>query len=497
MFILVLVAVFPYMNEIAGKGIGPEVLGKLIFYASGRVFLMALPVAILASSLMAFGSLGEKNELAAMKSSGINLMKLMRSTLGFAIILTLFSLWFSFEIVPRANLKFFALFYDITRKKAELAIQPGFFYDGIDDYVIRVSDKNTETGTLFDVMIYNHTDSRANPDIIHADSARMFLKGSVMRMVFYHGYRYEDVKPEAGQPDKFTHSRTYFDSLYYRFVLEGFELERTDESQFKHQIVLRKAQLNVAIDSLQGLEVKQKKNHLRQVGRYNRIDTFFTEPGASLASVKPKSQKDRKNKSARQTAKHRTDSLRQIYLGDYRPYVSIELDSNQQLIDCFDLSAPRQQIDIYNRSITSAKAAKNYVDYMIKKDKDQALSQIRYGYESQQRNSLPFNSIVFMLIGASLGAIIRRGGIGPPAIVSVIIFIAFYFLTTWGRKMAHQFVVPIWAGAWISILVFSPIALYVLIQATAETSLFNESFWQMQRDRIISLIRRIRGEKSA
>ena len=160
MFILVLMAVYPYMQDIIGKGIGPGLLGKLDFYATGKVFLMALPVGILAAALMTFGGLGENNELAAIKSSGISLVKMMRATVLFGLILTGFSMWFSFEVVPRANLKFYSLYYDLQRKKADVAITPGYFYSDIDNYIIRVTDKHPNNGTMYEVMIYNHSEGR-------------------------------------------------------------------------------------------------------------------------------------------------------------------------------------------------------------------------------------------------------------------------------------------------------------------------------------------------
>ncbi|MEO1452134.1 MAG: LptF/LptG family permease, partial [Bacteroidota bacterium] len=178
LFLLVMQFMSLYMHEIFGKGLDPTILLKLFYYASGRLLLIAMPIGVLAGALITFGNLGEYYELASMKSCGISLFKIMRSVVVFIAIITGLSLWFSFDVIPKANLKFFSLLYDIQRKKADVAIKPGHFYRDIDGYVIRVSDKNLDTGTLYDVTIYNHQENRGNNDIFMADSARMKLRGN-------------------------------------------------------------------------------------------------------------------------------------------------------------------------------------------------------------------------------------------------------------------------------------------------------------------------------
>lgn len=449
LFILVMQFMSLYIQEIMGKGIGPEILGKLFYYAGGRLILSALPVAILAAALMTFGNMGEHNELAAIKSCGISLFKIMRSGLILVMLLTSFSLWFSFEIIPRANLKFFSLYYDVQRKKADVAITPGHFYGDIDGYVIRVSDKNTATGTLYDVLIYNHTENRGNNDVILADSARMGLRGNQMFMVLYQGARYEEYQLKSGDGKQtFPFGRTYFDSLYYAFTLEGFELDRTDERQFRHQITLPMHRLAEALDSLQVLEDDYIHKSLLQLHRYTKIDTSFLQ--------------------------YRQDSTRAGL-----PIAVVGMGQGDSLMACYATDDP---VDHLSRALVNARAVRSYVEFMVKKRQDQEESQRRYAYEYNFRYALPFNCIVFFLIGASLGAIIRKGGLGPPALVSIVFFLIFYVLTTYGKKFAKEGVIDPWVGAWLSVLVCAPVALYFTYQATMDASLFNESTWLMFRD---------------
>ncbi|MEL6633724.1 MAG: LptF/LptG family permease [Bacteroidota bacterium] len=468
MFILVLMAVYPYLQDILGKGIGPGLLGKLVFYATGKVILMALPVAILAAALMTFGGLGENNELASIKSSGISLTKLMRAAVIFSFILAGVSMWFSFEVVPRANLKFYSLYYDLQRKKADVAITPGYFYSDIDNYIIRVTDKHPVNGTMYEVMIYNHSEGRGNNDIILADSARMALVGQSMRMTLYSGARYEEIKPSPDDPQNHPHGRTYFDSLIYRFELKGFELDRTDESQFRHQVVMPQGQLVAAIDSLVRNRDKIRTKNFNQLGRYNKVDTMFLSYG-------------------RDTIERKINLVLE----------SVELDSIQDIVPCFpDIPAK----DIYQRALVNIRAAKSYAEFMIKKTADQQEFRNNYNFEYYQRLALPFNCIVFMLIGISLGAIIRKGGLGIPALISVLFFLVFYLTLTYGKKFSKEAVLDPWLGAWLSVVLFSPIAIYFTVQASLETSLFNESFYQMVVDNIQTwfrkAFRRITGQNN-
>ncbi|MEM7654785.1 MAG: LptF/LptG family permease [Bacteroidota bacterium] len=450
LFILVMQFMSLYMNEITNKGLPPEVFGKLFFYASGRLVLTALPVALMAGALMAFGNMGEHNELAAIKSCGISLLKIMRSVMWVSVLLTAFSLWVSFDIIPQANLKFFSLLYDVQRKKPDVAIKPGHFYSDIDGYVIRVSDKDNQSGTLYDIRIYNHTENRGNNDVVVADSARMTLQNGVLRMTLYQGIRYEDYRAENEKPNNKPHGRTYFDSLYYRFPLEGFDLSRTDESLFRHQITLTYDKLVDAIDSLDVVERNYVRKATKQLGRYNKVDSSFFY--------------------------YTRDTL-----GTLSTLIAKKMEPEDNILLCYEMEYPEEAV---GRAITNARAIKSYTEFMIKKQEDQQKAENRYNYEFHFRYALPFNCMVFILIGIAFGAIIRKGGLGPSALISLTLFMAFYILTTYGKKFAKEGVIAPWLGAWLSVIVFAPLALILIYQATMDAKLLSESFWASIRDRM-------------
>jgi len=456
-FILVMQFMALYMNEIFGKGLSGWVLLQLFGYAAGRIVITAMPVAVLAGALMTYGSMGEHYELAAIKSCGISLFKAMRSVLVFAFLLTAFSFWFSFDVVPKANLKFFSLYYDVQRKKPNVAIKPGYFYSDIDGYVLRVSDKNNETGKLYDVVLYNHTENRGNVDVILADSARTYLnkQESALHMVMYNGARHQEYKPEQGKPDKFSLGRTYFDSLYFRFSLQGFDLSRTDEKQFRHQIILPRRELVSAMDSLVELKSQTRAKFFDQLSRYTRIDSAFLDyqPVDSLAKNSP---------------------VANLYMDD-------------DFFTCFRNEYPVQEY--ISTAIVDARAVKSYIEFMRKKKEDEEKTQRKYAYEYYVRHSIPINCLLFMLIGASLGAIIRKGGLGFPAIISIFLFVVFYILITWGKKLAQEGILDPLVGAGLPVIVFGPIAAVLTLQATRDAKLLDESFWLMVRDGISERLR--------
>ena len=465
LFILVVQFMSLYMHEIAGKGVGVGIMGKLFFYAGGRLALTAMPIAILTAGLMTYGSMGEHYELASIKSSGISLIRLMTPSVLFATALMLATLWLSFEIIPLSNLKFYSLLYDVSRKKPEMALVPGHFYSDIEGYVIRVSDKDRESGMLYDVMIYDHTANRGAINVTLADSALAEMEGTgaVLKMTLYSGTRHEEYQPQSGAKNTFPYGRTYFDSLYYAFGLQGFSLDRTEEKHFKHQITMSRKKLVTAIDSIQVKLIKDRKHHINQLGRHNEIDTLFNNFG-----VEP-----------------------HISLYETQAYL---LDGGQTMWNC----VPTDQKDnMIERALSDIRSIKNYLDYLVKKSSDDQKQLRKYQYELHNRYSMPINCLLFMMIGVSVGAIVRKGGLGMPSLISTLLFFVFYILITQGKKLSKEGTIEPWAGAWLPIMIFLPIAVYVTYQAANDAKLFDESVWGMNRDRLRNFISRFIPSKKS
>ncbi|MEM8899886.1 MAG: LptF/LptG family permease [Bacteroidota bacterium] len=513
LFILVMQFMSLYMNEIFGKGLGGGVILQLFIFAAGRLAITAMPVAILAGALMTYGSMGEHYELAAIKSGGISIFKTMRPLILLALMLTGISLWFSFDLIPRANLKFFSLLYDVQRKKPDVAIKPGYFYSDIDGYIIRVSDKNLDNGRLYDVMIYDHTENRGNVNIMMADSATTSMEGGgqIMKMVLYSGSRHEDYRPESGKPDTYRHGRTYFDSLYYKFNLSGFDLDRTDENQFKHQITLVKDDLKLAIDSLTDLNEENLAKHIVQVGRYTKVDTVFLKPGIYQRGT-------RKNKDSTESdslSSDNSDLLKLEKMGekvDKKPINVEDLEKGKPIIgqgqfdkanyvydtlavDTIHLSEggilaskiegnDSDALELLNKALVNVRSVQSYLEFLMRKKDDEGTIYRKYLYEYYSRHAIPLNCLLFMLIGSSLGAIIRKGGLGVPSLISIIFFLAFYVMITQGKKLSRADVLDPLIGAFLPVIIFAPIAIYVTYQATNDSRLLDEGSWAWVRDKI-------------
>lgn len=453
LFLLVILFIANYRNEILGRDISGWIFFKLFFFAAGRMVITAMPIGIVTAALMTYGSLGEHHELAAIKASGVSLLKAMRFAIILGISLTVLSMWAAFEIFPQSNLKFFALLHDVKQKKPEMAIVPGYFYDGLDDYIIRVSGNDPDKGRLYDVMVYNHSERRGNVDLIIADSARARILGhnQWLEMVLYSGTRNQEFKEEERK--KYPLGRMEFDSLQYRFKMEGFGLGNTDESQFKHQIILRRAGLITALDSLKDNYRNSSKKYIKQIARYTQIDSGFTS--------------------------YQPDSLAATSLMADKYFLP-----GDNVLDCFRDDDKVNPSELLNRAVTDIRAVRSYISFMQRQQAGDSKLIRRYAYEFYSRHTLPINCIIFMVMGASLGAIVRRGGLGFPAIISVIFFVSYYVLVTQGRKLSQEDVISPLMGAAFPLFFFIPIAIIVSIQATLDAKVFSESFWSTEKLRL-------------
>ena len=452
LFLLVMQFMAIYMEDIAGKGLTVSILVKLFYYAGARLLVMAMPISLLAAGLMTFGSMGEHYELAAIKACGINLFRLSAPLIILSILLTAANMYFCFYTIPLANLKFFSLLYDVQRKKAEVAIQPGYFYYDIDGYTIRVSDKNKETGVMYGFLLYNHTENRGNVDAIYADSAKMMMEPGYeqLRLTLYHGTRYEDYRPEAGK-NTYNFGRTYFDSLYYRMTLSGFGLERTDEGLFaRHQITMIRDSLITAQEKVVRNLEKDETSFANNLRAYNGIDTNTI---MKKIQILPE------------------DSL--IY--------PVILAANSNLLDSLKGVNP---VDIVNRAIGNIRSLRNNISFRLSEIDEDNKQLNGYQYELYSMYALPFNCILFMLIGISFGAIIRKGGLGLPSLISIAFFVIFYVLIMQGRKLSKDGIISPMIGATLSLIVLTPAALLALYQATTDASFFDESVRDMWKDRM-------------
>jgi lipopolysaccharide export system permease protein len=440
MFVFFMMFIFTYIDDFVGKGIGIGILSQLFFYFSLTTIPMALPLAILLSSLMTFGNLGEQFELTAMKSSGLPLQKIMRPLIFSTLSLSILAFYFSNNILPYTNLKASALLYDVRSSKPALLFKDGVFNNSLTGFSIRVNKKDADGKTLHDVMIYDHREMHGNNIVLSAKEGEMEQTADKSFLVLHlkDGISYkEEAKDDK---DLRTHPfiRDKFDERTIRFDLSEFKLSRTNEQLFKdNQRMLNVQQLSVAVDSIKIKREKRKQDfpNLLKRGYYNK-SLVFLEGNKSKAAV--------------------TTGTKVTSENDY-----------------FSKLSKQEKLTIIEAASNIARMAKQFVDANKIDNENEDESQVRYEIEWHRKFTLSIACIVLFFIGAPLGAIIRKGGLGTPVVISIVFFIIFHVLSITGEKLAKEGTIPAYIGMWIATVTLLPIGVILTRKATADRDLFD------------------------
>ena len=462
LFIVLMQFLWRYAENLVGKGLGVDVLAELFFYAALTLVPMALPLAILLASLMTFGNLGESLELLSMKASGISLLKIMRPLIVFIIMLAIGAFYFQNDVLPMANTKMYSLLIGIKNKSPELEIPEGVFYKEIEDYNIYVGKKDFETGLLKDVVIYIFDGSNIeDATVTVADSARMQATpdGEHLMFTLWSGEQVGTFKDNQRRSSE-KHPKYRRESFNEKIVFIPYsnDLERTDESMITSRHVGKNlAELRASVDSLdQRIDSintgygKQLVNQtfFRNMSEKSRNDTvFFTETtGAFTATDDPRVKNA--SKSIKQTMAINIDSIYASLQPAQRAEVAKNARSKSSgVIQTFDIRQEMQNIENKNRSYHITEIHKKFV--------------------------LSICCIIFFLIGAPLGAIIRKGGLGVPIITSVAFFIVYFIIDEAGKKRAMNGDWVPWAGVWLSSMVLAPIGIFLTWRAINDSTLFD------------------------
>ncbi len=441
-FILLMQFLWTWVDEFIGKGVEFAVMFKLLFYTSVTFVPMALPLAILLSSLMCFGNLGEYYELVAMKASGISTWKVMRPLLYFSLTMSVLGFFFSNNVMPFANLKMQSTLYDVSHKKMTLEIPEGVFYRGIDKYVIKVAKKSKDGNWMYDVMIYDHTDGKGNVKVTVADSGYMAMTPSQHEMIFtlYDGYNYNEMIDDKDYRTRRPFQKMSFKRQLVSFDMSQFDMKHMSEDAFKkHQTMLNISQLNTAIDSLNIAYQEKTENNNKAL--INRL-TY-------LAAASAKNNNEVNNDASRT---FQWPLLNNMAEKDRQAVVSMALANASNMKE--------------NVSVISNNMKRDRIN--IRKH-EQVLN---------QKFTLSVACILFFFIGAPLGAIIRKGGLGMPVVVSVVFFVIYYVITIIGERVAVNGDMSVFLGAWISSIVLFPIGIFLTFKATTDAALLDAESWK-------------------
>lgn len=441
MFVLLMQFLWRFIDEFVGKGLEWTVIAEFLFYVSATLVPMALPLAILLSSIMTFGNMGENYELTAMKAAGISLQKIMKPLTFLIIIISISAFYFSNNIMPIASLKTSNLLYDIKRQNPELILKEGIFTNDLPKFSIKVGKIDKQSGMMYDLLIYDHRGNRGNTDVTIADSGTMVTSADklFMNLTLYSGNTYREVSPSSAKKNKnHPFQRVKFGIFKSTISLPGTELKRTDENAFKNSSrMLNLGQLVHQKDSLELNLEKDKQNFAKGISAKH----YFRKEMKSL----------------------RLDSIEKNNL-------------MLKTMDCDSLFLATPT----NGKLSSISIAVSYarnVRENISRDSERFVGInkiiVKLKNEWHRKFTLPFACLIFFFIGAPLGAIIRKGGLGMPVIVSVLFFIIYYIISMTGERFSKELVIdPFW-GMWISSIIILPLGITLTYKAATDSAFFN------------------------
>lgn len=461
-FILLMQFLWKYIDDLVGKGLEWKIVSELLLYASFGLVPLAFPLAMLLASIMTFGNLGENYELVAMKASGISLFRIMRPLLVVAILLTSLAFYFSNSILPKTNLKFHSLLWSVKQQKPEMVIKEGVFSNDMPNYSIKVERKGRNNNMLYDVMIYNHTGNEGNINVTIADSGKMEITNDkkFMSITLFNGQSYtEKTERRQSHERRFPFRRESFSKEVINISMSDFEFNRSDERIFSHgSRMMNIKQLTNWGDSLfSDYKVRvwrfaSSLNFQSDVSRQiawlaNPYDTLRVDPG-----IKP-------------------DTL--VNIG--------------QLITSMSTF---EKEELYQKAISNVRSNSQLISQQLDEMYVRKRTANTYAMEWHRKFTLSFACLIFFFIGAPLGAIIRKGGLGMPVVVSILMFIAYYILMITGEKFAREDAWSMVQGMWFSSSVFLPLGIWLTYKAATDSGVMNLESYQLLFKKLTSFLTR-------
>jgi lipopolysaccharide export system permease protein len=431
-----------YVDDLIGKGLSGWILAQLIFYASAQLVPMALPLAVLLSSIMTLGDLGEHMELTAAKSAGISLLRIMLPVFVTVVFISIFAFFFSNNLLPIANLKRNVLIYDIQHQKPTVAIKEGIFFNEIDGFSLRVTKKGEDGQSLYNMIVYDHTSGQGDDHIITAEKGNMIQDEKNMSLTLHleNGDQYKELQPKKPEQQNYEMYHTSFKSWDKKFDLSKFKLSRTDETFFKDmKQMMNLPQLVHQIDTI-GLDRQNLVGSL-----HNYLVPYYGWSRTGIDTLKAPLKKENVNFPT--DFKNTADMLRTFNKGE--------------------------QNTIMERALTQARNIKNYANIVVKQVEFKDSDIVKYTIEIYRKFTLSIACIVLFLIGAPLGSIIRKGGLGWPLFYSIIFFIIYHVTSIIGEKTADKMVITAFEGMWMATFVLTPIGIFLTYKAANDSQLFD------------------------
>ncbi len=445
-FVLVMQFLWTYVDDLVGKGLDLWVLFQLLAYASARLVPLALPLAVLLSSIMTYGAFGEHFELTALKSAGVSLLRFMLPLIIVVTGISLFAFFFSNNLLPLANLKFSTLLYDIRHQKPMVALKPGIFYSGLDGYFIKAAEKDNKTNTLYNIMVYDHTSGHGNDHVITAAKGSMTqdddARALTLRLENGRQYREVDAKDQnETKENPYEMVSTSFGSWEKRFDLSQFILGKTDENFFKDlKQMLNLHQLFGEIDTIHIEEKNLVKTMLTYEVPYFNMKKYNFDTLKTTSNITP------------------------------IPFKNI--------VDILNDYEKPKRVQIMEIAMNNARNIKNYTDVTARQLDYKHHDYVTHMIEVYRKFTLSIACLVLFFIGAPLGSIIRKGGLGWPLFYCVVFFIIYHVASIIGEKLAQNNVLTAFSGMWLSTFVLLPIGLFLTLKAANDSKMYSTDYYR-------------------
>ncbi len=514
-FVLIMQFLWKQIDDIMGKGAGVTMILELLFYTSVSLIPMALPIAVLISTVMVMGNFAEHYELAGMKSAGISLARVMLPMFFFCLAVATFSYFCTNNFSPVATLKFKSRLYDMKMQKPTLSLEEGVFNDDFQNVTIRIGDKNNNTGDLKDVMIYSLSAGGTKMNRILAQDGKMYATtdDKYLVMELHNGIQYQEATKAIAKNNTYPFVRTSFEEYTTIYDLGEFDMQNTDEELFKkHHEMLTRRQLALAIDSLEN----RLDERLESLKPYMNSYFYFLkkEEKENIDKNKPTNKQDKKNikippiskKSNSTVTKKVTNpnNRSRSSFSDKKQIPSSPLPSQiiknkgnkprpqkarprsaahyklikpiSDTLENFSQLFPEKRIkNYYSKAETLSRSVKNQAEITQTALNSIKRSKVKHQYQYYYKLSLPFACILFLFIGAPMGAIVRKGGFGYPILVAIIFFVFFIMASIIGRKASEEFSMTAMNGAWLPNYVLLPIGIFLTYKALNDAKLLDFS----------------------
>lgn len=450
-FVLMMNFVWRFIEDLTGKGLSADVILELIFYATINMIPLGLPLAMLLAGIMTMGNMGENFELQAMKSAGMSLMRIMQPLIIVTFIISVASFFLVNNLVPYAYKRSMIILSDIKRQKQVLEFKDGLFFNGIhEDMSIRVEHQDPETGLLHNVLIYDSRSQGGNMTTTMAETGYIRLSDDkkFLLVTLYNGDNYQQTRNSRWYTkNSLRHDK--FDVQDMAIRMEGFDFQQSDNTMVNSSQAKNIVELQHAIDSL---DVTVEEAIARSYDPLLRDNLF-------------------------------TNDIQVLQLPD-----SMKIDKSEftdvYLLDSLPKLTMRERNEIWKTAKTMAQNSRQSFSYDEGSAKDGLNQLYRSKNDWHKKLSLPFSVIIFFMIGAPLGAIIRKGGMGTPIVISVVFFVIYYVISLSGEKMAKEGTWSSFTGIWISSFILTPIAIYLMIKATNDSSLLDTDWYDAQFKKI-------------